>query len=457
MAFKNTQVIVIAIITSCVVSLAVAQDTRNVTEPKIPQACAVLKAKLTAKGGALSEEDESSLDTGRLQEAIDKCPAGKAVELSSDGAKTAFLAGPFRIKGGVTLLVDGGVTLFASRNPRVYEVTPQACGKNDDSGRGCKPFISIDAPDVAIMGDGVIDGRGGAKILGQTESWWEIARRAQTEKTRQNVPRLIVASKADNLVLYRITLRNSANFHVSVNKTDGFTAWGVKIDTPATARNTDGIDPSGSTNITITQSYIRTGDDNVAIKAGGAGPTTNVTISHNHFYSGHGMSIGSETYSGTSNVLVADLTMDGTTSGIRIKSDSKRGGLVHDVTYENVCMRDIRFPIAIDPYYEHNREPGPRVPTYQRIFLRGVHSLTPGKISMVATDAAHSSTIQLDGVQIDGIKNSDIEAEWGLIFLGPGKTNLNPGGKGIETKVQEGTGTPVPDCEHRFVPFPVAQ
>ena len=54
--------------------------------------------------------------------------------------------------------------------------------------------------------------------------------------------------------MYRITLHNSPNFHVSVGQTNGFTAWGVHLLTPVDkkldARNTDGIDPSGSTNVT---------------------------------------------------------------------------------------------------------------------------------------------------------------------------------------------------------------
>ena len=81
---------------------------------------------------------------------------------------------------------------------------------------------------------------------------------------------------------------------MSYNNGNGFTVWGVKIDTPQRlARNTDGIDPgNGSKNVTITHSYIRAGDDNIAIK-GGNGGATNMTISHNHFYWGHGMSIGS--------------------------------------------------------------------------------------------------------------------------------------------------------------------
>ena len=66
--------------------------------------------------------------------------------------------------------------------------------------------------------------------------------------------------------MYKITLRNSPGFHVSVGQTDGFTAWGVKIMTPKTARNTDGIDPGSSRNITIAYSSINTGDDDVCLK-----------------------------------------------------------------------------------------------------------------------------------------------------------------------------------------------
>jgi polygalacturonase len=81
----------------------------------------------------------------------------------------------------------------------------------------------------------------------------------------------------------------------------------VRIDTPADARNTDGIDPGASQDITIAHAFIRTGDDNIAIKAG-KGPTRHVSVLDSHFYAGHGMSIGSETQAGVSDILVRHLT-----------------------------------------------------------------------------------------------------------------------------------------------------
>ena len=123
-------------------------------------------------------------------------------------------------------------------------------------------------------------------------------------------------TRSDDFTLYDITLKNSPNFHVFYERGNGFTAWGVIVDTSnPRARNTDGIDPSSSTNVTITRSYINTGDDNVAIKAGSAGPSANITISHNRFYRGHGVSIGSETDGGARAIRVFDLSIDGADNG----------------------------------------------------------------------------------------------------------------------------------------------
>lgn len=81
--------------------------------------------------------------------------------------------------------------------------------------------------------------------------------------------------------------------------------------TPHYARNTDGIDLSGASNGFIGYSIITVGDDQIAIKVGSQGPTTNLLIAHNHFGTGHGMSIGSETDRGVARINVFDLTIDG--------------------------------------------------------------------------------------------------------------------------------------------------
>ena len=150
-----------------------AQDTRTVTEPVIPPACTTLDAALTISGPGhsgmtLATADEGKLDTERIQKAIDQCAKGKGVLLRSKGTANAFLSGPLELREGVTLIVDKGTTLFASRDAKLFETAPGICGIVAEKGRGCKPLISVlHAKDAAIMGDGTIDGRGGEKILGQ--------------------------------------------------------------------------------------------------------------------------------------------------------------------------------------------------------------------------------------------------------------------------------------------------
>jgi polygalacturonase len=429
-----------------------AQDTRAVGEPIVPPVCTTLKAQLSSQNGSLSEQDESKLDTLRIQEAVDSCEPGKAVELRAEGDKTAFLSGPVELRHGVTLMVGRGVTLYGSRDPREYDVYPGVCGTvTAQNRRGCKPLIHVGDTDAAVIGDGVIDGRGGARLLHRGVSWWDLAQEAKVKNSYQNVPRIIVADRADNFILYHITLKNSPNFHVIVNRTNGFTAWGVKIDSPKTARNTDGIDPSSSTNVSILHSFIHAGDDNVAIKAGSNGPASHMTIADNHFYTGHGMSIGSETNGAVEAIEVRDLTIDGADNGIRIKSNSTRGGTVRTVTYSNVCIRNVKEPLVFDPFYSTER--GTDVPSFEDITLRGVDVLTPGKLTFLGSDPQHLLRIRFDGLRVETYDAKQVRAANARIAVGSGGSNFAPNGENV---VVDGklSNASVPGCDGRFVPFP---
>jgi polygalacturonase len=440
-----------------------AQDARHVTEPFFPQLCTTLEAELQISGHSLAATDEQKLDTARIQKAIDKCGKGRAVMLRVNDTDDAFLSGPLELRADVTLIVGIGVTLFASRDPALFAVSPGSCGvvAHSPGQRGCKPLISVDhASDSGIMGDGAIDGRGGEKMLGSQYSWWDLAEQARAGGGQQ-VPRLIVANDSDNFTLYRITLKNSPNFHVAFNHADGFTVWGLKIDTPQRlARNTDGVDPgNGAKNITITHSYIRAGDDNVAIK-GGPGGATNMTISHDHFYWGHGMSIGSETNGGVSKIRVFDLSLDGPDNGIRIKSNGSRGGLTEDVVYDDVCIRNSPNPITLDTAYTAGGTlQGDSPPTMRDITFHNVRVSGGGKITFNGYDQTHRIAARLDGVQITDEAAYTYELNHADLTLGPGPTNLQlPAGPDLTKddstiKGASAEGNPA-SCADKFVPFP---
>jgi polygalacturonase len=363
------------------ISPAFAQDTRTVTEPQFPAViCQTLQANLQATNGVFAGYDEtapgnSQPDTARINNAITACASStgvSAVELQASGANNAFLAGQIILKSGVVVLVDPGVTLYASRNPRDFDSTPGSgkCGTTTNGGSGCNNFISGSSiVNAGIMGYGVIDGRGEMPMIGSTQSWWDIG-----ETGTQSNPRMIQVTSVTNFTFYKITLQNSPKFHIyGSNSINGLTAWGIKITAPWTSANTDGFDPTGS-NVTLTNSYISDGDDEVAIKGGST--VNGMTFSHNHFYSGHGMSIGSETNGNVSNVYVTDLTMAGdvndtNNNGLRVKSDSSRGGTVQNVVYDGVCIKDTDHPLVFDTAYSSST--GSKYPYFKSITVRNTH------------------------------------------------------------------------------------
>ena len=133
-----------------------AQDTRTVSEPTFPPTCAVLHAPLhsTSDGPRVrpSQDEQnagSSAETQSLQAALNSsiCQPGQAVELAlgSDPSFQAFLLEPITLPEGISLIIDGGVTVFGSRDPAVYQdESGQTCGTLGNHGInvGCKPLIT---------------------------------------------------------------------------------------------------------------------------------------------------------------------------------------------------------------------------------------------------------------------------------------------------------------------------
>jgi polygalacturonase len=327
----------------------------------------------------------------------------------------------------------------------------------DAEGHGCKPVITgEDASGSAVMGEGVIDGRGWAHLLGKDVSWWDLAEQARNGGS-QSVPRLMHLIRSDDFTLYRITLRNSANFHVLYSDGNGFTAWGVKVWSPEKSRNTDGIDPQNATNVTITQSFIHAGDDNVAIK-GNQSAARNITVAHNHFYAGHGMSIGSETNGGVEHIRVSDLSIDGADNGLRIKSNETRGGKVRDVLYEDVCIRDTRNPVYMDTHYAFLKKTRGLFPDFRDVTLRGVRIEGKGKLVLDGYSSERRLGITFDGVTLDDPSRIQITASHADVTLGPGPVNFTPAGDDVHVTGPAASGTVAPanDCAGKFVPFPGA-
>ena len=288
--------------------------------------------------------DGKTLDTDAIQKALDDC--GKAGGGTVRFPAGTYLSKPIVLRSSSTIVqLDAGATLLATDDPADF------AGSKSNS---FIPFVSgKNLHDVTITGQGTIDGSGA--------KWWIPAEAARRKTPGYTLPRpnLVVLTGCTNLRVENITLQNSPKFHLVSTDCDGVIISNVTVLAPALSANTDAIDPTACRNVLITKCRIDVGDDNVAIKAGRAMPgrsfaCDNITVTDCTCLHGHGISIGGETAGGVRNVMVKNCTFENTENGIRIKSQRGRGGIVENITYSDITMKNVYPAITLTSYYMSN-------------------------------------------------------------------------------------------------------
>jgi hypothetical protein len=250
-------------------------------------------------------------------------------------AASPYLSGPLQLRSRVGLRIERGATLRALP----YGAYPL-------SGRAYAHFISAErAHNIVLTGGGVIDGDGAA--------WWAAFR---ADKNMPHRPYLVRFTGCALVRVSDLTLVNSPMFHLAFNTTDHVTIEDVVIRAPENAPNSDGIDPGGS-HYLIRRCDISTGDDNIAVKAGGSF-CSDLVIADCTFGTGHGLSVGGQSNRGLDGLTVTNCTFNGTTSGLRLKADATQGGPVRNITYSNLTMTDVKYPIVFYSYYNRTGNPG---------------------------------------------------------------------------------------------------
>ncbi len=291
--------------------------------------------------------DGKTDNTQQIQAAIDSCNAagGGIVEFSAG----TFLTGPIILKSNVTFELDSAATLLGTTYTKAYY--PAGYDTNLSAPSSLQPLITSDnASNITISGKGTIDGNG--------QPWWTAYKAAKASGgTLPARPRLIQLNHSQDIMIDSLTLRNSPQFHVSLEYCWYVQVRNVKILAPSNSPNTDGIDPATCHFVYISHCRIDNGDDDIAVKSGRADPTdpnagcSNIWISDCTFLHGHGVSIGSETSGGVDSMYVDSCTFNGTDNGLRIKSYRGNGGNVRDINYSNITMQNVSNPIWISGYY----------------------------------------------------------------------------------------------------------
>jgi polygalacturonase len=404
-------------------------DSLDIPAPVIPDRTFLITAY-----GAVG--DGKTLNTSFIQKTIAACSAagGGRVEIPAG----VFLTAPITLASNLDLHVDPGATLLISGNQAVFA--------SDQRGFGDCIRIS-NGHDISITGSGTIDGQG--------KYWWPLYRKqpgSPASSTEPSMPQpqrpnpatlphrpfLVVFSNCRRVLVRDVLLQNSPMFNLVPQRCRDVVIDNVRIQDPFNSPNTDGIDPSGW-NFLITRCHIDVGDDCIALKpsaitsaAEALKPSPdslsceNFLISHCDFVHGHGMSIGNPSPGGARNITVRDCTFDGTDAGIRMKSHRGTGGIVENLTYENLTMKNVKVAILITSYYPEipkapENDPaqpdGPGTPVWRHIRISNLTAAGGMQAARIIGLAEMPiSDIVLDHVNISAKLGMQIVHATGIIF-----------------------------------------
>lgn len=352
--------------------------------------------------------DGTAKDTAAIQKAIDVCESrgGGTVQLSAG----TYLSAPIVLKSNITLQLDKGATLLGS--PDHADYPPKTEFREPD----LQPLVSAtDAENIAITGDGTIDGNG--------QSWWDEARRTRDHGVLGNHPRpkLIILDHCKHVRVEGVTIENSPMWQLVPYYSDDVVIRNVRILAPQHSPNTDAIDPFSSSHVVIDHVYSDVGDDNVAIKSGAINspgpdsPSRDITITDCTFKHGHGLSVGSEIAGGAQNITAERIHFDGTDNGIRIKANRDRGSDVSHLVFRDIDMNDVKNAIIISEYYPRVMPPADEKPQPVTRLTPRFHDIVLSNIKVTGAGTAGAIVgLPESPVKDVVLENVQIQARTGL-------------------------------------------
>lgn len=110
-----------------------------------------------------------------------------------------------------------------------------------------------------------------------------------------------------------------------------------------------GLDLDCVQNALVEENFFDVDDDALCVKSGRdfdgrayGRPSRDILFRNNVIGRGHGITVGSETSGSVFNVTFDNITMAQTGTGIRMKTQRGRGGVVSGITYRNIDMHEIQ-------------------------------------------------------------------------------------------------------------------
>lgn len=389
--------------------------------------------------------DGTTKNTAAIQNTIDKCAAAGGGVVAFKPGK--YLTGSVFLKKGVRFDIAEGVELLGSQDIKDYpEIDTRVAGIEM---KWPAALINISGQDnVAISGKGLVNAQGKPFW----DIYWSMRKTYDPKGLRWIVdydakrPRTLLVSNSSNVTIKDITLQQAGFWTVQLLYSKQVTVDGITIrnNVDGHGPSTDGVDIDSSSWVLVQNCDIDCNDDDFCLKAGRDWdglrvnrPTEYVLIRKCISRAGAGLiTCGSETSGGIRHIYATDLTGNGTSNGLNIKSAVTRGGTVEDIHFTNITMNGVGTafqitmnwnpsysysklpdgynPDSIPPHWKkmlQNVEPASKgIPQFKDVFISNIKATNAKKaVNAIGLQESAMKNFHFDNVSIEAATAGDIK------------------------------------------------
>lgn len=198
--------------------------------------------------------DSSTMNTDAIQQAVDKAAETGGTVYVPEGV---FLSGTIVLKSGVTLKLGSKAKIAGSADIDDYKT--MTWGHHKDR-TPWHLIMAKDASDITICGQGVIDGNGPEYWKERKHEWAFFP-----EKDYRPTP-MVEIENCSNVIIRDVTMQNAAGWCLHPYNSSNVKIHNVTILNNPFGPNSDGLDITGCSSVTVSDSYIDCGDDAIALK-----------------------------------------------------------------------------------------------------------------------------------------------------------------------------------------------
>ncbi len=333
--------------------------------------------------------DGTTLNTNAIQKAIDECALEGGGRVVFGPGR--FLSGTLVMKDHVELHVTKEALLLGSTNPGDYPEMVTAYRFFGDDWVKQSLIFGANLEDIAITGEGVIDGQGEA---------FQVTTKKKPDRYK-NRPYLIRFTECSGVEVRDVTMQNSAMWMQHYLACDKVLIENIKVYNHCN-KNNDMIDIDGCRDVVIRGCVGDTDDDALTLKSTSPRACENVAIS-NCILSSHcnAIKLGTESTGGFKNITITDCVVKpssrkeviyGLPQGISgISLEVVDGGTLDGVHISNVVIDGPEVPLFI------------RLGNRARSHMEGIESPGVGEVKNIRIEDLVVTNGGATGCSITGI------------------------------------------------------